>query len=1058
MKTLLDSGGSHTVIQQRALPKGCVPTTSKVNLTTQTTSGIVNLNQYVTLRKITLPEFDRSTSIDHIKAFIINQPHCPHDIIAGRDFLSLAQVSINFNNYTTTAFDTTINMKPPKYWTIMNTYLTLMREDPIETEYIKDSTNVESHLNKILDSKYEYVNTHQVAQTLTYLSSNEKDSLTQTLDKYPILFNGKLGLFTQNKVHLDLIDNARPFHSKPYAVPHLHLETFKKELDRLVQIGVLSPTGATEWAAGTFIVPKKDGRVRWVSDFRQLNKNIRRRKYPIPRIHDILHRRKGYKYFTKIDISMQYYAFELDDDSKEICTIITPFGKYRYNRLPMGVSQSPDVAQEIMERVLKNLPEIEIYIDDIGIFSDSWKDHIASINKVLSRLQENGFTVNPLKCEWAVKETDWLGYWLTPTGLKPWTKKIRSILSWQIPTTTKQLRSFLGAVNFYRDMWPRRSHILSSLTALTGSKTFRWTDVHTKAFEAMKALIAKDTMCAYPDHNLPFHIYTDASDYQLGSVIVQNKKPIAYYSKKLNPAQQNYTTMEKELLSVVATLKEFRNTLLGAEIHVYTDHRNNVFRNFTSQRVLRWRLLLEDFSPQFHYIKGQDNKIADWCSRVTIDEKITNDKSIGPARFSHDPFTSIIDDLYLSECLLNHPLIEELAYPLDYSVLQIQQFDDYHLQKAHQQNPVRFPIINVGQGKQLIAFQPHISSTPLIAIPDQALKPICQWYHLMLNHVAMPRLYHTIRLNLYHPQLYDQCAQTVNNCQCRLSRLPGKGYGKLPEKQVHMNPFYSVAVDLIGPWNITINGIEYSFHALTMIDPDTNFIEICSIPNKYSKTIANQFENFWLSKYPMPRRCIHDQGTEFTGWPFQNLLQTYNIASVPISVRNPQANSIIERMHQTMATQLRTILHVRETPQNFEEATTLVDTAIASTVFALRSTIHSTMKTTPGALIFHRDMLLNIPFIADLRQIQEHRQHIVHENLRRQNMRRYDYDYCINDMVLRRLKNPAHLQPRFDGPFQVIQVHSNGTLTILLRPNVVQRINIRQLQPVRQLKQKKRRT
>ena len=140
-------------------------------------------------------------------------------------------------------------------WIVLNK----LSDDPIEHEYINGNNQFESHLHKILDSKYEFVNTHQVAQTLTYLSPTEKQNLTQTLDKYPILFNGKLGLFTQNKVHLDLVDNARPFHSKPYAVPHLHLDTFKKELDRLVDIGVLSPTGATEWAAGTFIVPKKDG-------------------------------------------------------------------------------------------------------------------------------------------------------------------------------------------------------------------------------------------------------------------------------------------------------------------------------------------------------------------------------------------------------------------------------------------------------------------------------------------------------------------------------------------------------------------------------------------------------------------------------------------------------------------------------------------------------------------------------------------------------------------------------------------------------------------------------
>ena len=518
------------MIHKRALPRGCKPVTLQTQKKVTTLAGSMVADKMIHLRDIKLPEFDKNRTVDELKALIFEKD-CRYDIILGADFLSKSGMNINYSNGTMEWFENIIQMREPH---VLDNKEFLAMADSIEIQ--TEFENVcgdwhESYLSApILDAKYEKVNIDDVVADQTHLSKSQQEDMRQLLKKHERLFNGKLGVYPHKKFHIEVEPNSIPKHARPYSVPRIHLEVFKKELQHLIKIGVLSQQGTSEWASPTFIIPKKDGRVRWISDLRELNKVIRRKQYPLPIINDILKKRNGYAYFTKLDISMQYYTFELDEESKDLCTIVTPFGKFKYNRLPMGLKCSPDYAQEVMENIFRNVEESDVYIDDVGIFSNDWESHMRVLDTVLNKLVSNGFTVNPLKCEWGVTETDWLGYWLTPNGLKPWKKKVDAILKMEPPKSLKQLRGFISTVNYYRDMWSHCSHILAPLTEKTGVQTgkFVWTKEINQASENMKALMATDALSAYPDHNKAFHIYTDTSNYQLGSVIMQDGRPVAY--------------------------------------------------------------------------------------------------------------------------------------------------------------------------------------------------------------------------------------------------------------------------------------------------------------------------------------------------------------------------------------------------------------------------------------------------------------------------------------------------------------------------------------------------
>ena len=304
---------------------------------------------------------------------------------------------------------------------------------------------------------------------------------------------------------------------------------------------------------------------------------------------------------------MGYYHIKLDVSSRKLCTFVLPWGKFEYNALPMGLCSSCDIFQEKMSDLMQGLDFVRTYIDDLlCITSSTYDDHLSKLDKVLEKVQEAGLKVNIKKSFFCQPELEYLGYWITREGIMPTPQKVQAIQNIAVPKTKKQLRSFIGMINYYRDMWIRRSEVLAPLKSLTSkSVKWQWNTEYQQAFDTIKKIIKQETLLRHADFNKPFEIHTDASKYQLGAVISQEGKPIAFYSRKLNSAQLNYTTTERELLAIVETLKEFRNILLGQEIIVWTDHQNLTYKTFNTERVMRWRMIAEQYGATLHYIKGE---------------------------------------------------------------------------------------------------------------------------------------------------------------------------------------------------------------------------------------------------------------------------------------------------------------------------------------------------------------------------------------------------------------------------------------------------------------------
>ena len=394
----------------------------------RTPSGTFS-SEKVTELEFALNEFSESRQVRWKFHVLPEDSKLPYDMIIGRDLMRKLKIDVLYTENIVKWDELRLPMHEVKANGEGHDFNALV-EDQAESESVKDSM---SRLTRILDANYDTPDLEAEVAKMMHLTAIQRSLLLALLKSNENLFDGQLGDWIGDPVEIPLKEGSKPYHARAFPIPNIHEQTFKKDLDRLESIGVLRKVNRSEWAAPAFIIPKKDGRVRFISDFRKLNKQIKRTPYPLPHIKDMLLKVSNFTYATALDLVMGYYNIKLSDDASKLCTITTPFGKYEYLRLPMGISIAPDIFQDRICQLFEDLETVKAYMDDLLVVTrGTYEEHLGELEIVMKRLAKTGLKCKIDKCLFGQPEIDYLGYVITKEGVKPQPKKVQATLERQI--------------------------------------------------------------------------------------------------------------------------------------------------------------------------------------------------------------------------------------------------------------------------------------------------------------------------------------------------------------------------------------------------------------------------------------------------------------------------------------------------------------------------------------------------------------------------------------------------------------------------------------------------
>ena len=630
------------------------------------------------------------------------------------------------------------------------------------------------------------------------------------------------GCISGREYHIDIDPNATPVVSPPHRVPFALKDKYKEELERMERNQIIEKVSEpTEWVNNVVLVEKKSGTIRVCLDPKDLNSAIRRQHYQLPTTEEIFARMSGAKYFSKLDASSGFWQIKVDEDSSKLLVFSTPFGRYKFLRLPFGIVSAPEIFHAAVAEIIEGLDGVANEIDDIIVWGSTLEIHNQRLHAVFERIRQSGLKLNKDKCVIGATELSYLGHVTSDEGIKPCHEKIQAILDMPLPQCKADLQRFLGMVTYLGKFIPNLSTITAPLRKLL-EKDVLWEfhPHHEKAINHLKELVTSSPVLQYFDPKLPVRISSDSSKAGLGAVLEQlhdsEWKPVAFASRSLSQAEQNYVMIEKECLSIVFAITRFHEYCYGRSFTVLNDHKplKAIFTKpliKAPPRLQRLMLKLQPYDFVLQYVPGKDMTVPDALSRASLKDS----ESEIPLEELNCMVHSVTENFPMTQQKLSEFVNETLKDP----ALQV-------LKKFVQEGWPEHSKLVPEEIRCYYSYRDEIAYADGVLLKGQALIVPTSMRNDMKarihqGHLEIERCRARARQVLFWPRMSAEIEDMVSSCSTCQENRSYQQKEKLIPHAVPQAPWVKVGSDLL-----VFNGFNY----VTVVDYFSNNIELSRLP------------------------------------------------------------------------------------------------------------------------------------------------------------------------------------------------------------------------------------